>query len=84
MYLKPVDITTISNMMVKVALSPVAMLMMARMVRRRLKGLAAERKKRTAGVTGAVEESTFCPCVERAWETSSVKSPVGLEGGKRL
>jgi hypothetical protein len=83
-HLRPVDRTTISAIIVKVALSPVAMLMIARMLRRQLKGLAAARKRRTSGVTGAVEESTFGPCVDRAWETSSEKSPVGLEGGKRL
>jgi len=84
MHLKPVDKTTISIIMLKVALSPVAMLMIARMVRRTLKGLTAARKRRTIGEVGAVEESTFGPCVDRAWETSSVKSPVDLEGGKRL
>ena len=83
-HLKPVDKRTIRVIMVKVALSPVAMLMIARMLRRKLKGLAAARKRRTSGVIGALEESTFGPCVDRAWETSSVKSPVGLEGGNRL
>ena len=42
-YLKPEEIRTMSNMMLNVALSPVAMQIMARMVRRRLKGLNAAR-----------------------------------------
>ena len=42
-YLNPEEIKTMSNMMLNVALSPVAMLMMARMVRRRLKGLNVAR-----------------------------------------
>lgn len=84
MYLKPDDMTTMRTIMLKVALSPVAMLMIARMLRRILKGLNAERKRRTRGVTGAVEERTFGPWAESALETSSAKSPVGLEEGRRL
>jgi hypothetical protein len=42
-YRKPEEMRTMMIMMLKVALSPVAMLMMERMLRRMLKGLKAAR-----------------------------------------
>jgi hypothetical protein len=49
-HLSPVDATTIAIIIEKVALSPVAILMIANIVRRQLKGLAQAMMKRLIAV----------------------------------
>ena len=73
-----------SNMTVNVALSPVPMLMTARMVRRRLNGFIVAENRIMNGFGRFSAAHMLRPCCARAERAASSERPRGLHSGLRL
>jgi hypothetical protein len=69
---------------VNVAISPVAILTIARARRMKLNGFAIAVKKRLRAVGPRSLENLLGPCLSKAERAASVDNPLGLEPGSRL
>ena len=69
---------------VNVALSPVAILTIARARRMKLNGFAIADNKRPRALGPRSLENTLGPCLSKEERAASVDNPLGLEPGSRL
>jgi hypothetical protein len=82
--LKPVERITMITRTENVALSPVAILTIARARRMKLNGFAIAENKRLSAVGPRSLENILGPCLSKAERAASVDKPLGLEPGSRL
>jgi hypothetical protein len=79
--LKEVEAITMTHITVNVALSPVAILTIARAMRIKLNGLEKAVKRRTIALGGRSVAHMLGPCLSNPERAPSADNPRGLEPG---
>jgi hypothetical protein len=80
-HLSPVEAITIDIIIVKVGLSPVAILIIANTMSRKLKGFTRATARRTIYLGGCSATKRLSPCSVKALVASSSVNPNRLEPG---